>query len=432
LSKVLICTRGSLGDVLPYIALAHGLQKNGHQVLMVVNTANLGVLNKKGIECVAFDVGQDIDAQNKKALKGLTQSLLGSLKVLRKLGKHLRQEVACIQRLAPSFDLIMSSQTSLAAPLVARALGKPWAFSGVSPIAFISFIDPPYLHGLRWLGKDSVLPSWWRAVLRWFFLKLSDVIYVDYRQIEQELGLPHEHPLFAGRYSPWLNLALFSPLLAKPQADWPANTVQCGFVKETFRAAHQTHDVGLERFLASGPAPIVFTLGSVARVDPQDFYDLALKVIAKLGVRAVLIKREGVPLNLAPSMPVHVCSFADYSVLFRACQCVVHHGGVATLMQVMAARKPSLILPRTLDQFDQAARAKKVGVAEVLPFMKLSELLLLEGIKRLLTGSSVEVDGSKKNTNSIFQEDGLRVACLEIERLLLKLGANNAALFEIH
>ena len=100
---------------------------------MVVNASNLGVVNKQGIECVAFDVGQDTGAQNNKAFKGLTQSLLGSLKVLRKLGKHLRLEVACIQKLAPGFDLIMGSQTSLAAPLVARALGKLWVFSGVSP-----------------------------------------------------------------------------------------------------------------------------------------------------------------------------------------------------------------------------------------------------------------------------------------------------------
>lgn len=408
-----------MGDVLPYIALAHGLQKNGHQILMVVNASNLGVVNKQGIECVVFDVGQDADAQNKKAFEGLTQSLLGSLKVLRKLGKHLRQEVACIQRLAPSFDLVIGSQTSLAAPLVARALGKPWVFSGVSPMAFISFIDPPYLHGLRWLGKDSVLPNWWKAVLQWFFLKLSDVIYVDYRQIEQELGLIHQHPLFAGRYSPWLNLALFSPLLARPQSDWPAKTIQCGFVKETIRVAHQIHDVGLERFLASGSAPVVFTLGSVSRVDPQDFYALALKVIAKLGVRAVLIKRDAVELNVAPSLPVYVCSFADYSMLFKACKCVVHHGGVATLMQVLAAGKPSLILPRTLDQFDQAARARKLGVSEVLPFLKMSEVALLRGIERVL--ARPKDDRFEKLKSSLLDEHGDLIAYKKINQLLNKL-----------
>jgi UDP:flavonoid glycosyltransferase YjiC (YdhE family) len=418
-----------LGDVLPYIALAHGLQKNGHQVLIVVNASNLGVVNKQGIECVAFDVGQDTGAQNNKAFKGLTQSLLGSLKVLRKLGKHLRLEVACIQKLAPGFDLIMGSQTSLAAPLVARALGKPWVFSGVSPMAFISFIDPPYLHGLRWLAKDSVLPSWWKAVLRWFFLKLSDVIYVDYRDIEQELGLPHQHPLFSGRYSPWLNLALFSPLLAKPQSDWPENTVQCGYVNETIGKVNQLHDAGLERFLASGSAPVVFTLGSVSRVDPKDFYDLALKVIVKLGVRAVLIKRETVQLNIAPSLPVYVCSFVDYSMLFKACQCAVHHGGVATLMQVVAAGKSSLILPRTLDQFDQAVRARKLGVAEVLPFKNMSEIELLEGIERVL--ALPKENRFEKLKSSLLDEDGVFIASTKINQLLNELDLENEDLSKI-
>lgn len=396
---------------------------------MVVNASNSGAVNKQGIECVAFDVGQAADTQNSKAFKGLTQTLLGSLKVLRKLGSHLRLEVACIQKLAPSFDLIMGSQTSLAAPLVARQLGKPWVFSGVSPMAFISFIDPPYLHGLRWLGKDSVLPSWWKAVLRWFFLKLSDVIYVDYRQIEQELGLPHQHPLFSGRYSPWLNLALFSSLLAKPQSDWPENTIQCGYVKETISIVHQLHDAGLEYFLASGSAPVVFTLGSVSRVDPQDFYALALTVIAKLGVRAVLIKRETVQLNVVPSLPVFVCSFADYSMLFKACQCVVHHGGVATLMQVVAAGKPSLILPRTLDQFDQAVRARKLGIAEVLPFKKMSEIELLRGIEGALT--CPRDDKFEKIKSSLLNEDAVSIATIEIDQLLNNLELKNDNLSKI-
>lgn len=388
---------------------------------MVVNASNLGVVNKQGIECVAFDVGLNSDKQSKKAFKGLTQSFWGTIKVLSKLGKHLKQEVACIQRLAPSFDLIIGSQTSLAAPLVARALDKPWVFSGVSPIAFISFIDPPYLHGLRWLSKDSVLPNWWKAVLRCFLLKLSDVIYVEYRQIEQELGLPHQHPLFSGRYSPWLNLALFSPLMAQYQSDWPKRTVQCGFVKEASPQLRQERDVALEDFLAAGPAPIVFTLGSVARVDPQEFYELALKVVSKLGLRAVLIKRDGIQLNVEPKLPVYVCGVADYPRLFGTCLCVVHHGGVGTLMKVLAAGKSSLIVPRTLDQFDQAARAEKLGLAEVLPFKNLSEAKLLAAVNRvLLCGNKADSKFAKK-AELLLEEDGSRVATEEIDLMLSSL-----------
>ncbi len=372
---------------------------------MVVNASNFGVISKHGIECVAFDVGQDADTPDKKAFKGLTQSLLGSLKVLRKLGKNLRQEVACIQGLAPSFDLMIGSQTSLAAPLVARALGKPWVFSGVSPMAFFSFIDPPYLHGLRWLSKDSVLPSWWKAVLRWIFLKLSDVIYVDYRQIEQELGLPHQHPLFAGRYSPWLNLAMFSPLLAKSQADWPEKTVQCGFLNCDVALGAAQVNSELLHFLASGEPPIVFTLGSVSRIDPGSFYDIALNVVAKLKLRAVLIKARNIRLDIDPCLPVFICQYADYPSLFKASRAVVHHGGVATLMQVIQAKKPSLIVPRTLDQFDQAARAQRIGVANVLPFNRLSQDRLLEGLRNIdkLDARFTDIDGLYRACRAIDQ-----------------------------
>lgn len=417
--KILICTRGSLGDVLPYISLAQNLERNGYKVLMLVNASNLGVVTKVGLECKAFDIVQHAQVHsNSAALKGVSQSLLGGFKLLRNHGKYLRQEVEYIQNLAPDFDLIISSQTSLAAPLVARALGKPWVFSGVSPAAFISFIDPPYLYGLRWLSKDSLLPGWWKSVLQWYFLKVTDLIYKDYREIEKELDLPHQHPLFFGRYSPWLNLALFSPLLAQSQLDWPEQTIQCGFVNDAIYPVNQVHDAALARFLESGPAPVVFTLGSVSRVELQDFCVLALKVIGKLGVRAVFVKRDSVQLNVDPSLLIHVCGAVNYKLLFSSCQCVVHDGGVATLTQAISAGKISLILPKTLDQFDQAARAKKLGVAEVLPFQNLSEDKLLAGVLHIL------YDINKTNATLIRavkpynEENGIRVACNQIDRLI--------------
>jgi UDP:flavonoid glycosyltransferase YjiC (YdhE family) len=88
-------------------------------------------------------------------------------------------------------------------------------------------------------------------------------------------------------------------------------------------------------------------------------------------------------------------------------------------MQVIAAGKPSLILPRTLDQFDQAARAQKLGVAEVLPFKKLSEDELLAGVLSVLSDSK-KTDRKLRDIAKLFTpEDGVRVACEQIHRLLI-------------
>ena len=76
------------------------------------------------------------------------------------------------------------------------------------------------------------------------------------------MGLPRAkaHPLMQ-MWSPILNLALFSPLFAPPQPDWPPHTIATGFPV-------WDHDrwssVELEAFLAAGEPPIVFTLGSSA------------------------------------------------------------------------------------------------------------------------------------------------------------------------
>ncbi len=381
--RVLICTRGSWGDVLPYVGLSHELQARGHEVLMVVNAANQKTVSVRKIPCVVFDSFAKSQPKQKE-LKGLTQSLLGSLKVLRKLSRHLQAEVECISHYAFHFDVIVGSQTSLAAPLVARATGKPWVFSAVSPMAFFSFIDPPYLHGLRWLRADSPLPGWWRRVLKWFFLILSDVVYFEYRNVERRLNLRHQHPLFQGRYSQNLNLALFPSLLAPPQDDWPKPYIQFDPLIFESSLVNRSVDYELKDFLESGPPPVVFTLGSVSRVDPQNFYEISLKVVARLGVRAVFVKRADVQLNLDPNLPIYVCNYADYSVLFRSAIAVVHHGGIATLTQAIRAGKFSLILPRTLDQFDQAERARQLGMAEIIPFMRLNEELMYRALQSLL------------------------------------------------
>ncbi len=414
--RVLICTRGSWGDVLPYVGLSRELQARGHEVLMVVNAANLKTVSARQISCVAFDSFAKSQSKQKD-FKGLTQSLLGSLKVLRKLGQHLQAEVDCISHHASNFDVIVGSQTSLAAPLVARATGKPWAFSAVSPMAFFSFIDPPYLHGLRWLRADSPLPAWWKDVLKWFFLKLSDVVYVEYRNVERRLNLPHQHPLFHGRYSQSLNLALFSSLLAPPQVDWPNPYVQCDPSSLGPSLVNRSVDHELKDFLESGPPPVVFTLGSVSRVDPRDFYDVALKVVAKLGIRAVFVKRAEVQMKLDPTLPIHVCTYADYSVLFEAAIAVVHHGGIATLMHALRAGKPSLILPRTLDQFDHAERARRLGVAKVIPFMQLTESRMCKELKKLLLCCQdkfhlFDVDEAPSTMSCMVK------TCKEIENLL--------------
>ena len=86
-------------------------------------------------------------------------------------------------------------------------------------------VNAPYLFHLRNAGSivnrailsasQPFIRHWWSPV----------------RRLRKAEGLSTKcNPVFRDKFSPHLVLALFSKHLAAPQQDWPANTMQPGFV----------------------------------------------------------------------------------------------------------------------------------------------------------------------------------------------------------
>jgi len=71
--------------------------------------------------------------------------------------------------------------------------------------------------------------------------------------------------------------------------------------------------------------------------------------------------REQLPAVL-PAGALHV-SHAPFSALLPRLSALVHHGGIGTSAQALAAGIPQLVVPFAHDQFDNAARLHRLGVA---------------------------------------------------------------------
>ncbi|MEI9968604.1 MAG: hypothetical protein WDM87_08285 [Terracidiphilus sp.] len=109
-------------------------------------------------------------------------------------------------------------------------------------------------------------------------------------ELRSELGLPKgKNPIFDAKHSPNLVLAMFSRVLGTEQKDWPEHTLITGFCFYDADAGNAALPEKLEKFLAAGAAPVVFTLGSAAVLAAGDFYEQSAKAAKKLGVRAVLL-----------------------------------------------------------------------------------------------------------------------------------------------
>jgi UDP:flavonoid glycosyltransferase YjiC (YdhE family) len=200
-------------------------------------------------------------------------------------------------------------------------------------------------------------------------------------------GLPPAgNPLIEGQYSPHLNLALFSRVMAEPQADWPARTRVTGFV---FYNGPASLSPELESFLAAGPRPVVFTLGSSAVGAAGRFYHESAEAAARLGVRAVLLT-GGFAANRPARVPdgVLLVDRAPHQLLFPRARAVVHQGGAGTTAQALRAGCPMLVVPHSHDQPDNAWRVARLGVARTLYPKRYTAARAASELQRLLDDPS--------------------------------------------
>ena len=391
MSRVVLATAGSLGDLHPYIAVARALNERGHRAVLATAEDHRGVVETAGVELAPI--------RPSAADFGDYQALVARLFDVRRgpeylwrevVVPHLRSAYEDLSRAADGADLLVSHPLTVTLPLVAQRRGLPWVATVLAPLSFMSTWDPPVLAPAPWLRKLRALgPTPYRLVLD--LLKRTVRSWeAPLRELRRELGLPPSDALamFEGQFSPLRNLALFDPQLAQPQPDWPANVRVCGAAIYDGAAPDAALAAEVERFLAEGDPPVVFALGSSAVWIAGDFWERAAAAARELGRRAMLVTGPLTPANLPPG--VRAFPYLPYSTVFPRAAAVVHQAGIGTLAQAMRAGRPQLIVPVAFDQPDNARRAAALGIARVLPFRRATARRLAVELAALLATPSYE------------------------------------------
>jgi rhamnosyltransferase subunit B len=182
-------------------------------------------------------------------------------------------------------------------------------------------------------------------------------------------------------------VGLFPPWFGARQADWPA-----GFIEGDFPVVMSESGARLspplEAFLSGGEAPIAFTPGTGNR-HAQKYFVTALTALKRLGRRGLFITphAEQIPRGL-PTQVMWI-NQAPFDLLLPSLAVLVHHGGIGTIAQAFRSGTPQLIVPCAFDQFDNAIRAQRLGVAEVLLPQRLSVRRLHKLLTQLLSSRTV-------------------------------------------
>ncbi len=410
-----------MGDINPLVALALELKRRGHTPVMALPGVYGPRIAPLGLEFHA--IRPDIDPTNNVLVEMVYDIKHGTEHGLRNfLFPALRQTYDDLLDAVTKpvrADLMLLGELNYAGPIVAETTGIPWASYVLAPLSFFSAFDPPVLPPFPKLAKaDKKVPGFGRVikrVARFVSRKWPEPIHA----LRQGLGLPKgANPLFDAKHSPNLVLALFSRLLGTEQKDWPPHTLITGFAYYDADAGNAKLPPNLEEFVASGEAPVVFTLGSAAVLAAGDFYEVSAKAAAELGLRAVLLIGSDPRNKPKVTLPDSICvaEYAPYSELFSRARLVVHQGGVGTTAQCLKAGKPMLIMPYSHDQPDNARRMKRLGVARVIQKADYTPDKVTRKLRKIIDDPEI-AEKARAVAVQMKGENGVKTACDALEEL---------------
>lgn len=418
MSRIVVTTLGTLGDLHPPIAIALELRQRGHDVVFVTHQVYQFKLEALGFEF--HPMRPDFTAINDpQEMARMIDLKTGQEYMVRQWANpSLREMYTDLLTVAKGADFIFSGEGVIATPLVAEQLAMRWASSAMVPLSFFSAYDPPVLAPFPSLAKlyKFGLPVS-RGIIH--LAKLVSNSWADpIRQLRRELGLSpiKGNPFIEDRFSPYLVVALFSSVMGQPQPDWAENTIVSGFTFYDGTQAGAELTPELKQFLDAGEPPIVFTLGSAAVLDPGTFYQESVQAVKQLNRRAVLL----IGKNASPeplSADILAVSYAPFSQIFpRACA-IVHQGGIGTTAQALRAGRPTLVMPYSHDQPDNAARLERLGTSRTILRKQYSASRVTKELRELLDNPSYAAKAAEVG-RIVQAENGVGVACDAIEKQL--------------
>jgi rhamnosyltransferase subunit B len=412
---VILTPVGSAGDVNPFIVVGRELRRRGHRVTLLATDVFAEVVANAGLQFASVASREEYERATNNP--DLWHPRRGLKVILDLLLPQIRRAYAILEReYQPNEMVLVGHPLALPTRVFEESHRVPAVTIHLAPGVFRSDFRQPAMPS----GADiSGWPRWAKRLLWWAVDRLSidPLITPALNAWRAELGLRPVSRVFQS----WINsprrvLGLFPDWFGDPQPDWPPQLRLTGFVLSDESCAPTQEAAasraGLEQFLASGDAPVVFTPGS-ANQHGAEFFRAAIDATARLGRRALLV--TGYRDHLPAALPGHAyhARYASFATLFPRAAAVVHHGGIGTCAQGLAAGVPQLVMPMAFDQPDNALRLTRLGVAAALPPSRFTARRVAESLSGLLS-DDVKI-ACRRLSKKIDGAESLKRACDAIE-----------------
>jgi rhamnosyltransferase subunit B len=406
-SEILLCTIGSAGDVYPFIGIGKELKQRGYGVTLITSKFFESQAREAGLEF--YGLGDFEDYQTIIQNPDLWDPQKGLEFFAKNVTLPILEPVyEIISTFDPSKTVLVAQGQVFAAHIAHEKLGYPFIIIHLQPAAFRSIYEFP------------LLPAWMPPFLKQGIFSLLDTFVFDklfapeINRFRQRLSLPPVKKIFGKwMHSPQKNIGLFADWFARPQPDWAPQTQVTGFVYSDKQSGHDSFPERLEKFLEAGDAPIIFTPGTAMKHADLFFAD-CVKACQILNRRGILLTQH--PEQLPHELPHDIQHFAylPFSEILPRAAALVHHGGIGTVAQAIAAGVPQVIRPVAYDQPENAIRVERLGIGKILYPKKFNATSLAETLDAVITSHTI-LERCRFYAQKLSPEQALNDTCAIIE-----------------
>jgi sterol 3beta-glucosyltransferase len=356
--KITILTYGSRGDVQPFIALALGLQKEGHQVKLAAPQRFADFVSGYGIPFVPLAGDPE---EISRRFNDAGQNVLKMVSTMRDYIFSIALDAARGAFAAcDDADLIVHSFLfTTGAHSFARARGIPDVSIQTFPIFAPTRAYPPVTLSALPTGLISYFGHWLNEQIFWHGSnsgynqqrkKHPDIFSFDLFWPFDEKPPRHATPL----------LFAVSPTVLPPATDSVNRANVIGYFYLDAPADYQPPS-RLTQFLEAGPAPICITFGSMIHREADRIAETTLDAIRITGQRAIILTGWDGWRGRTSSDDMLFLESAPHAWLLPRCKSIVHHGGAGTTAAGLRAGIPNIVIPFAGDQMFWGRRVHAIG-----------------------------------------------------------------------
>ncbi|MCD7935701.1 MAG: glycosyltransferase [Tannerellaceae bacterium] len=407
--RILLVTRGSQGDIYPYLSIAAELKKQGHEVM--ISLPRLFEELAKSFELNYLLQDDDINAMMDGAAR--TNNKTGHL--LKWMRRVIDIQFELLTPIVEQYDLLIASNTEFAATSIAEYCGKPVIRTAFAPFIPGNKIPPPIMPFPK--PHPVFKPAFlWKLLNKGTNFTVKKTI--NKNRLQRGMQPVKNFGLHAVQTS--YNFLLFSRHLGSTDSDWNVKWDIGGYCFNDLLEYDKEDHKQILKFIRQDNRPtLFFTIGSCNDKRRNQFCEWLLHICKTKGYKLIVgsgWSKTGTHLQENDTLFL-LTRPIPHSLIFPHCAAAIHHGGCGTTHSVARAGIPQFIVPLILDQHYWGYRTHQLGVGpESIKMTRINPSQLEKIVVDLMSNESYKTHAEELG-KKIKSENGLHNFCRYIEKI---------------